>query len=63
MKIGDLVELSAYGNSLKCFDYLKGDIGLVMNINSTGDIYRVTWSKRPGCSNIMYRRDIKYVKN
>ena len=63
MKIGDLVQLSSYGKSLKCFDYLRDDIGLVMNINSTGDIYRVTWSKRPGCSNIMYRRDIKYVKD
>ena len=63
MKIGDLVQLSSYGKSLKCFDYLMGDIGLVTDINSSKTIFRVTWSKRPGCSNNMYRRDIKYVKD
>ena len=55
MKIGDLVQLSAYGQKLKMMESLRGDIGIV--INYYFDSAHVKWTAR-GFRH-MNRRDIK----
>ena len=56
MKIGDLVELSAYGKKLKCLSRWRGDIGLVIGHNI------VMWNSLPGFSCLVNSRDVKKVK-
>jgi len=58
VKIGDLVELSAYGKKLKVLNDLKGDIGIVIGYNF-GSAH-VKWTRRG--FHQMNRRDIKNVR-
>tara|TARA_B000000557_G_scaffold182817_1_gene149396 strand:- start:476 stop:655 length:180 start_codon:yes stop_codon:yes gene_type:complete len=57
MKIGDLVELSAYGKKLKCLRQHQGDTGLVIGHNL------VMWSKMPNFKCLINDRDVKRVKS
>ena len=56
MKIGDLVELSAYGKKLKCLSQHRHDTGLVIGQNL------VMWSSLPGFKCLVNKRDVKKVK-
>lgn len=56
LKIGDLVELSAYGKKLKCLKKWHGDTGLVIGNNL------VMWSTAPGFNCLVNDRDVKKVK-
>ena len=57
MKVGDLVELSAYGKKIKCLSDLAGDTGLLIGPNI------VMWNSIPGFKFPVNRRDIKKVKS
>ena len=57
IKIGDLVELSAYGKSLKLLSEFREDVGIVIDWNV------VMWSSKPSFSCIVNRRDVKKIKN
>jgi len=63
MKVGDLVELSSYGDNLKMFSDYRGKIGLVIEIEDHihSSYYSVFW---PSASKPLtfYRRDLKCVK-
>ena len=68
MKVGDLVELSAYGKKLACNFAARGAVGLVTEIdgmksfpNHAGTAITVHWS---GHDKPMFqvRRDLKHVK-
>lgn len=66
MKVGDLVELSAYGKSLKCNVAARGKVGLVTTVDvheiaSPQDAIMVSWS---GLEREAYhiRRDLKYAR-
>ena len=57
MKVGDLVELSAYGKRLKMFMYLHHKVGLVHE--SAYDHYVVQWHNT---GSVQHRRkDLKKV--
>ena len=56
LKVGDLVELSAYGKKLKCLKDFRGDIGILITTCS------VMWSKNPHVKSLVNRRDIKKVR-
>ena len=57
MKVGDLVELSAYGKKLKMFMYLHHKVGLVHE--SAYDHYVVRWHNT---GEVLHRRkDLKKV--
>ena len=69
MKVGDFVELSAYGKRLKCNREMRGKVGLVVEVdtvmrpaNPAGAIM-VSWSGSDfdqRCYHI--RQDLKYIK-
>ena len=66
MKVGDLVELSAYGRRLKCNLTARARVGLVTMIDihevaSPQDAVMVSWS---GLDQKLYhiRRDLKHAK-
>ena len=56
IEVGDLVELSAYGNSIKLLKEFQGDIGLYIGGNL------VMWSSKPSYSCIVNRRDVKKIR-
>ena len=58
MKIGDLVELSAYGKKIQVLERLRGDVGIVME--SYFDCAHVKWTRAGFRHN--NRRDIKQVR-
>ena len=58
MKVGDLVQLSAYGQKIQILDSLKGDVGIVVNCHFESAY--VKWTKRG--FRRMNRRDIKKVR-
>ena len=71
MQVGDLVELSAYGNSLKHNTYVVGKLGLV--IREPGDLVPNSWP-RANMFKVEWigtrisvwrydRRELKYAKN
>lgn len=68
MKVGDLVELSAYGKKLTCNFAARGAVGLVTDIENLSSVPRhpgthvtVHWS---GHDKPMFqvRRDLKHIK-
>ena len=66
MKVGDLVELSAYGRRLKCNLTARARVGLVTMLDihevaSPQDAVMVSWS---GLDQKLYhiRRDLKHAK-
>jgi len=62
MQVGDLVELSAYGNSLKHNEYVVGKLGLVRRVSRFSTV-KVEWIGT-GISVWRYdRRELKYAKN
>ena len=63
MKVGDLVELSAYGRNKKDDNqYLLGKVGLVID-HHPGDFYwKVHWFGVNSRPFFIGRRDIKHVK-
>lgn len=69
MKVGDLVELSAYGNSLMCLEHVRGSIGMVTSKRSVNGPYyncavMVQWFKNGGMLVKEHpRKDLKMVKN
>ena len=68
MNIGDLVELSSYGKSLKCNRLQKGKVGIVMfrdphEIASPQDALMVSWSGTDFDKRAYHiRRDLKHVR-
>ena len=59
MKVGDLVELSAYGKKLKMFGYLHCRVGLVFEAARGSDNYVVQWHE---IGSVQHRRkDLKKV--
>lgn len=57
MKVGDLVELSAYGKKLKCFKAFTGEIGILLTPNL------VMWSNLDSRVSLVNRKDIKKIRN
>ena len=60
MKVGDLVELSAYGKKLKGFKWLLGHHGIVIAPPSRYGLYQVHWFGKP--RNWMPRAHLKLCK-
>ena len=60
MKVGDLVELSAYGKKLLCLEAFKGDVGIVIRKHIFDDV-SVRWL-RLGKERYLQRRDIRKAK-
>ena len=61
MKVGDLVQLSAYGKSLK--NYYQGrdnDVGLIL-LSKWDSMYTIRWCSDGKKSVNVDRRDIKYA--
>ena len=56
MKVGDLVQVSAYGKKLKLFESVKNDTGILITQNI------VMWSSMPNFKFPVNRRDIKKVR-
>jgi hypothetical protein len=64
MKVGDLVELSAYGKKLKMLSHLEpGDVAIIVKKQSWGR-YVLRWQKSSTSSKYFYynRADLKYAK-
>ena len=68
MKVGDLVQLSAYGKKLTCNYSQRGCLGLVTHIDVklsiplyAGTSMIVQWSGHKGPA-FQVRRDLKYAK-
>ena len=61
MKVGDLVELSAYGKKLKYFSRLRGHRGIILKRLHEYSIWKVHWFDK-AYSIKMNRKDIKHVK-
>ncbi len=63
MKVGDLVQLSAYARNLKHFYVGRDrDIGLIVR-TTWGSFYSVRWCSDNKLSANMDRRDLKYAKS
>lgn len=64
MKIGALVELSAYARKLGMYEgVVSGDVGLITALRN--GFYTILWQKTSRRANInkrVLRKDIKYVK-
>jgi len=60
MKVGSLVELSAYGKKIKILESYVGDIGLVLTSHFESALVQWTQKSRPRHMN---RRDIKHVRS
>ena len=62
MKAGELVELSAYGRSIKTVSSLKGDLGIVLSDNDDNlQWVKVKWMR----NNLTYnhlRKDLRRAK-
>jgi hypothetical protein len=61
MKIGDLVELSAYGKRLKDHAHVRGKLGLVIEKHHSYGWWRVQWVGSP-LRIIHSRKDLKIAK-
>jgi len=57
MKVGDLIELSAYGKKIQTIRRLRGDVGIVLSCRFQSA--HVQWSRNGLC--YVNRRDIKKV--
>ena len=64
MKEGDLVQLSSYGNKLKCLKAYKGCVGMVsIHIPMSKMNYRVDWFINGKVQRERHsRKDLKKVK-
>ena len=60
MQVGDLVELSAYGKKLKCFQWLHNTHGIVIERVHELSFWKIHWFGKP--VNVMKRNSIKHVK-
>ena len=65
MKIGDLVELSAYGKARHMNSRWRGDIGVIVPRfgpcrNST--YFNVKWLRADDGHRLMYRKELKYAR-
>ena len=60
VKVGDLVELSAYANKLKMFKVQRGKVGLIEEAEY--DHYRVQWHGEAGWPRTHRRIDLRRVK-
>lgn len=58
LKIGDLVELSAYGKKIKTVDRLRGDVGIILTC--CFESAHIKWTRSGFCW--VNRRDIKKVR-
>ena len=63
MKIGDLVQLSAYGKKLKTF-YIgrDDDVGIVISKHRHSLWFGVKWASDGKIERSMDRREIKYAR-
>ena len=62
MKLGDLVQLSARGKSLKCLRDCANKLGIITEVRTYGctHSYRVMWA---GSKNVLHKREeLKYAK-
>jgi hypothetical protein len=59
VKVGDLVQLSAYARNLKSYEYyaIKDSFGII--VSTMGMYIRVKWQGKGG-SHLMSRRELKY---
>jgi len=66
MKVGDLVELSAYGKKLKWYSrgrLKQEDVGILVEINNGHlDSYMVRWNYGTGTKRPHSRKDLKMAK-
>jgi len=63
MKIGDLVQLSAYGKKLKTFYVGRDDdVGIIVSTHHHALWYGVQWASDGKIERSMDRREIKYAK-
>lgn len=63
MKVGDLVELSAYGRNLKnIYGDRHDDVGLIVKTGLYEDTFTVIWSSDGAGNRGVQRRDIRLVK-
>ncbi len=61
MKIGDLVELSAYGDRLKDHAWLRGKLGLVVEHHHRPGGWKVQWVG--SMRRVLHpRKDLKHAK-
>lgn len=64
MKVGDLVELSAYAKNVRAFHSLLGRIGIITEISnpsSIHELYFVHWTD--GQETMFNRNELRFVKN
>ena len=61
MKIGDLVQLSAYGDRLTMNYTKRGKIGLVIGQTSPAGFWKVKWNAQAGAQ-AHPRKDLKHVR-
>ena len=61
MKVGDLVELSAYGKKLIGYKRLRGHHGIVIERVHELSEWKVHWFGKAKC--VMQRKEIKHVKS
>lgn len=64
MKVGDLVELSAYGRGLKNVQMYVGrhsDVALIVDIDIYQNDFTVLWSSDARHSRHVQRRDVRLV--
>jgi len=67
VKVGDLVELSAYGKGLRCNRSVTGKVGLVVSIDlqevaSPAGAVSVAWAGHYVQDCFHIRRDLKHVR-
>ncbi len=62
MQVGDLVELSAYGNSLEHNEYVVGKLGLVKEAESRFNTVKIEWIGTRISPRRYHRRELKYAK-
>jgi len=66
MKVGDLVELSAYARKLKMYTSVKdNDVGLITSYDTKLGSFSIQWSKTkktPLTDDGFIRKDLKYAK-
>ena len=62
MKIGDLVELSAYGNKLRDYEHCHGKVGLVISRSHPSGWWEVQWIHSPLTKLVHPRKDLKIAK-
>lgn len=62
MKVGDLVQLSAYGKKLTCNYHQINNVGIVVKLHGYGDYYlQIQWAGHEE-SMQQIRRDLKHVR-